>query len=55
MPCEIKQSQSLPTTGSTITVENGKKKKRNTTQAQFKHANFLIKYQNQMPLRMSDN
>lgn len=28
MPCEIKQSQSLPTTGSTITVENGKKKKK---------------------------
>jgi len=55
MPCEIKQSQSLPTTGSTITVENGNKKKLNTTQASIKHANFLIKYQNQMLLKMSDN
>lgn len=32
-----------------------KEKKGNATQAQFKHANFLIKYQNQMPLKMSDN
>lgn len=53
--CEIKQSQSLLTTGSTSTVENGNKKILYTTQAWFKHANFLIKYQNQMLLKMSDN